>query len=40
MASTDHGSDFSVAPDSSTAALSGVVIRVTGIKQGLPFCLL
>jgi hypothetical protein len=35
MASTDRGSDFSVAPDSSTAALSGAVIPVTGIKQGL-----
>ena len=35
MASTDRGSDISVAPDSSTAALSGAVIPVTGIKQGL-----
>jgi hypothetical protein len=34
MASTDRGSDISVALDSSTAALSGAVIPVAGIKQG------
>ena len=33
MASTDHGSAFSVARDSSTAMLSGAVIPIAGIKR-------
>jgi hypothetical protein len=35
MASTDRGSDFSVALDSSTGALSGEVVLITGIRQEL-----
>jgi hypothetical protein len=33
MASTDRGSDFSVATDSSIAALFGAVTPIAGIKK-------